>query len=533
MKDKRVFRILALAAIFSLLLMAIPSMPALAAETTSLSLTEGKIGTDVTVSGSGFTPDATVNIYFSGESASVGKKIDNDVINYERQSGVPVGDDGSFSASFEVPDTLTDGDKDEAVKAGTNYFYVTYYGDVIIKARATFTVIAAGISLSPATGVAETSVKITGTHFEGSEDITITYDGADIDIASGNDKTNSAGGFACNIVIPKSTAGKHSITVAIGADEVEAEFTVKPEITISPVSGIIGNSVKVTGTGFGGNKDVTITFGGNQVKTGETDTYGSFETSFNVPVVEAGSFDVITTDDGNTAQAKFTITTNISLSQVTSEASPGHIGMEITISGSGFKPNSQIRITYASEPVTFTTTSKGDGSFSYTFKVPKSEHGAHTITATDGTNTLKATFIMESEAPPTPELLLPPTGKGAKSKASFDWSDVDDTSTPVTYALQIALDADFTNLVLERSGLTISGYTLTNEEKLESTKKEAPYYWRVRAVDAASNASDWTSSRTFYVSSFAWGLLGLIGAGAVLVFFLGFWAGRRSRSSSY
>ena len=86
--------------------------------------------------------------------------------------------------------------------------------------------------------------------------------------------------------------------------------------------------------------------------------------------------------------------------------------------------------------------------------------------------------------------------------------------------------------MLNKEGLTTSEYTLTEAEKLESTKKEAPYYWRLRAVDAASNASDWIGAGTFYVGFIfpeikGWLLYGLIGAGALLLFFLGFWVGRR------
>ena len=87
--------------------------------------------------------------------------------------------------------------------------------------------------------------------------------------------------------------------------------------------------------------------------------------------------------------------------------------------------------------------------------------------------------------------------------------------------------------MLEKTALTTSGYALLKGERLESTEKEAPYYWRVRAVDAASNTGDWTSSRTFYVGGFNWGLYCLIGAGVLLAFFLGFWAGRKSKSSEY
>jgi hypothetical protein len=133
---------------------------------------------------------------------------------------------------------------------------------------------------------------------------------------------------------------------------------------------------------------------------------------------------------------------------------------------------------------------------------------------------------MESQAPPVPVLLLPKVADTAEAKAYFDWEDVTDPSG-VSYTLQVASDANFTNIVLEREGLPASGYTLSKEEKLESTGKEA-YYWRVKAVDGARNESEWSSPGLFYVG-FSWTTMPnwvwyiLYGLGALLLGVLGFW----------
>ena len=112
------------------------------------------------------------------------------------------------------------------------------------------------------------------------------------------------------------------------------------------------------------------------------------------------------------------------------------------------------------------------------------------ISASDGTNTLKSTFIMESKAPAVPPPLLPEMGVKAEALTHFDWEDVTDDSPPVTYALQIATDEEFTKLVLEKTDLSESEYTLTEGEQLESTKEEAPYYWRVKAVSGLEAEGD-------------------------------------------
>ena len=534
-KYDRIFRTLALVVILSLLVMAIPATPALAASAT-LSPTKGEIGDTVSVTGSSYTAAHKVYIYFSSQEVDKGDYIDDDLDVWEEvkttyAQTLTDPDPGDIDASFKVPDELTDGYEDEDVHGGEYFVYTTESKEDKILTKDEFTVI--GITISPTEGPVGTRVEIDGIGYDDDYSIYIEYDSDDIDIASGEDETDSHGEFTCKIDIPESTAGEHTITAKVHGDEGEAVFTVEPAMTISPTSGIIGDNVTVTGTGFGDEVDVTVTFDSNTVVTDETDGDGSFEAAFNVPSVGPGTYDVEAEDeDDNSAEAEFKITTDLAISPVTSATSPGYVGKEMTISGTGFRASHEITITYASTPVTFTTTSKADGSFSYTFTAPASAGGEHTITATDGTSSMEVTFYMESTPPQIPPPLLPYMDSKAKSMASFDWEDVDDLSKPVTYTLQIATDENFTSMVLEKAGLTTSEYTLTEEEALESTTKEAPYYWRIRAVDAASNASGWTSAGTFYVGFIfelkGWILYTIMGVGGLLLLFIGFWVGRRS-----
>jgi phosphodiesterase/alkaline phosphatase D-like protein len=116
--------------------------------------------------------------------------------------------------------------------------------------------------------------------------------------------------------------------------------------------------------------------------------------------------------------------------------------------------------------------------------------------------------------------------------ATFQWSAVTDSSG-VTYTLQIATDATFTKLVLEKKGLTSAEYTLTKDEKLSSVSKDTPYYWRVKAIDGASNESAWASAGSFYVGFFFTQttlIYILIGIGAVILILLAFWLGTRRSS---
>ena len=552
MKYTKIFRFLTLAVILSLLLVAIPASPALAYDyDIDLDPDEGEIGTSFYVEGDDWPPTtgeyptinySEVDIYFSSEEADEDDDIDDDITIYEKlKSAYDVDEDGDFRAKVKVPTRLGDGDDDEDVHRGTYYVCVTREGSDRIRAVAEFTVIYAEITLDPEEGVVGTEVEITGIDFANREDITIEYDGVEEDIESGDDETDSNGGFECFILIPESIAGEHTITVSDGTSEAEASFTVEPEIAVSPDEGEADDMVEVTGTGFGDKVEVDITLDGDVVATVDTKEDGRFAAHFEVPDVAEGSYDVKADDGANDAKVNFTVYIAIeaSISPVTSQDSPGHVGMNITISGLGFEANSTITITYATEPIVVaTTTSDLDGAFTATFKVPESAPGTHLITASDGINTLTSTFVMESEAPPIPPPLLPVMDTKAESLTHFDWEAVTDDSLPVTYTLQVATDEDFTSasIVLEKEGLPGSDYTLTEGEKLDPTKKEEPYYWRVKATDSASNESQWSAPGSFYVGGFLWAGwmihlwwgLGALGAG-----FLGYWVGKRRAYYSY
>jgi hypothetical protein len=549
-KGKRLLSILATAVILAMLAVAIPVIPGLAvtgSEHISVLPSNGAVDDEIEVEGTNFEIEDTVYLYFSNEEADEGDDVE-DLDSYEEVDSAYTSDTGYFSTNFDVPEELRDGSEDADVTGGNYYVYTTYVREGEIVALDEFSVI--GISLSPVEGTVGTEVRVSGAGFDDRDDIDIKFGSTTVDISRGDDETSSNGSFTSYFEVPESTAGDHTVTVEVNNDEGEAEFTVEPYIEIDPLEGAVGDRILVSGTGFARMKDVTITFGGIEVGEEAANTYGSFEAQVNVPEVAAGEYEVEAEDESNnSATATFSMTTEISISPVTSASSPGYVGDDLTISGSGFKPSSEITITYASDPVTFYTTSLSDGSFSYTLKVPPSESGAHTITAGDGINSMSVTFYMESTPPETPQPLLPLMEGKADSLAYFDWedaiADVDgivEQSLPITYQLQIATDENFTasSLVVNKTGLATSEYTLTEDEALEKTSKENPYYyWRIRAVDAASNAGAWTGAGTFSLGfSFdfdmsGWLLYVLIGVGALVLFFVGFWLGRRGGGGDY
>ena len=537
MRYHRIFHILVLSIILSLAA-AFPAIPVHAAsENINLSPEEGEIGDRIDIEGDRLEAEAYYRIYFSSDKASDGDDIDTEVTAYEITGLKQTNADGKFSTTFTVPGKLTNGEHEEYVHGGNYYFYVTYHRSTTILDFAKFTVIGGEIEINPEEGQVGTEVGISGKRFGISQQIAIEYDNDSIDIASGDKETDEDGKFTCTIIIPESTADAHTITaIDESGNEPEVEFSVKPKITIDPTSGMTGEVIKVSGTGFNDRNYMTITFDGYRISTRplslDTNAKGSFRGSFVIPYSAIGGVSTITASDSplNSAEAELAILAGISIEPATNQTSPGYVGMELTIYGTGFATEAPITITYDKSSVA-TVTADANGHFSTTFTMPPSIAGNHTVTVTDDTNILVSTVTMESKAPPIPVPLLPELAATAKAETYFDWADVSDSSG-ITYTLQIGTDAGFTTIVLEQTGLTQSEHTIKAEKKLEPIGTNTLYYWRVRAIDGAANEGEWTIPMLFYVDysqevTRGWILYIWIGLGALLAAILGFWIFKR------
>ncbi|MFC1930102.1 IPT/TIG domain-containing protein [Chloroflexota bacterium] len=504
MKHNRIIRIMALLMALFLLMLMVPATPVMAADgSISVSPSRGEVGDEIDISGDGFDPSDYVYLFFSSCKAKDGKDISRECDAYEylgrdRTGSLGSSDEGEFEISVDIPDELTDGDEDEIVGFGIYYIYASYDsdGDNIVDSD-DFSI--TGIELDTTQGNVGDEVEITGGGFTDRDDIEVFYDGDEIDIESGDTETDRDGEFTSDIIIPASTAGDHDIQVEIDRDEAEVEFTVLPAVTFTPTSGNVGDQVTLSGTGFGGNKDLTISFNNAPVTstsgTARSDSDGSFDNlRFEVPPQGAGTNDIRVRDSADnsaTARIKFSIAGTVNMSPTS-----GNVGTMITASGTGFAPGSAVTIKYDDKEITTTTVQSG-GAFSAEFAAPASKSGAHTVTVS-GTMTKQFAFTMESTPPPIPALLLPADASETKPEVSFDWEDVTDPSLPVAYVLQVGSNRSFSTIVLEKQGLSVSEYTLATE-RLASVKKENPYYWRVKAIDSASNESDWSTPRSFYV----------------------------------
>ena len=359
-------------------------------------------------------------------------------------------------------------------------------------------------------------VVVTGTGFAAKSEVSILFDGNEVTI----DKTDEDGCFTgATFNIPESCNGNHTIR-AIDEDKnyADAGFSTENSITISATQGAVGTGATISGTGFTQDSDITIIFSNEEIAISKSDENGSFNETFIVPAMVKGSYRIKVSDGRKNDYADFSI-----LAGTTLNPTEGNVGSVLTITGSGFTANGTVTIKYDNTKVS-TAKTDGNGSFEANFNVPASKSGEHKVTAADSSTSAEMTFTMEAEVPPTPRLILPASGAKVAETPTFAWEKVTDPSG-VTYTFQLATDENFSDMVLNKNGLTDLEYTMTSGESLKPVKKENPYYWRVRATDKAMNKGNWSTNGSFYMgisiaSPPGWVQWGLTGLGITLFGFL-------------
>jgi hypothetical protein len=466
----------------------------------TLSPSSGIPGTDVTVRGYNFDEDEEVEVYYYPNGSRV------------RVATEDTDDDGDFRVSFEVPESYKG---EHEVRA---YVDNDYERDEFI--------VEPGLTVDPEDGPVGTTVTVKGMGFEeDEEDIEVRYYINGDDITVEEDITaDENGSWDVSFKIPPSSSGSHKLD-AKGDDssfsEVEdATFEVMPGISIDKSSGSVGDTLTVKGSGFQEEeRRIRILFDSTVVADDiRADEEGAWEETFTLPEMPKGEYDVTAegdeTDKDDIRAASFEVKAGLVLSPIT-----GHVGTELTVSGSGFAADKEVIIKY-DETQKATGTTDGLGSFSnVSFVAPESIHGEHQVTAEDALGTeVTAIFTMESQPPPKPALILPSNGSRVGLVGSvtptFEWSEVTDDSG-VTYSLQVATSRNVTTAIVSVTGLTEGSYTLPDTEALS----QGTYYWRVQAVDGARNDSGWT-----VVYSFKAGLLpmwGFIAGIALIVVIIG------------
>jgi hypothetical protein len=455
------------------------------------SITQGAVGDQITLNGSGFDYNSPITFYWDNQLIGT-----NQVVS----SG-----NGTFSANFTIPTGTTGNHVIKAADFSARYASMNFN-------------VAPSLALTPNISVPGSTVAITGQGFRLVTPITFTYNSLSLVTQPQIVTTDASGSFNATFTVPGGISGSYIVRATDGYFSAIATLNVALVIALSPSAGNVGMDLQVTGSGFTPSGSIVLSYEGQDMVPVVAGTDGFFSGSFKVPPSRAGARAVSARDlaaAGLIATATFTVESTPPPKPVLS-APP-------TDSQTGLTPKFAWSSVTDPSGVTYSLQISRDAAFSSVtlakqgltaseYTVTQAEALALTkksasyywrVKAIDGAGnesewTAPFTFYTEdSTPPPVPQMTSPQNDSQAAVRPTFKWAGVTDVSG-VTYSLQVSRNSAFTQIVLDKEGLTASSYQATQAEELVLTKKTSPYYWRVKATDGADNESAWTSAFTFY-----------------------------------
>ncbi|MEK7813810.1 MAG: hypothetical protein AAB296_08625, partial [Candidatus Desantisbacteria bacterium] len=314
----------------------------------------GTVGSCVTISGTGYGANETINVSFG---------ITNNITSSQSS------DIGTFIAAFTV-DTQYYGTK--TIKAnGVNTQHI---------AENRFFITPQIVWVTPNSATVGTIVTIKGTGYGLSETVKIDF-GNTSSIRSA--ATDWAGTFSTTFTINTQVYGDKSITATGQTTKCPAKinFFIRGAIIhISPCSATVGTMITIFGNGFGGEELVSINFGASQEIDGVvSNSNGSFNVDFEVDAQSSGSLTVWATgfNTGERDDHLFIIT---GITMVKPTAGP--VSTVVTLSGAGYYASEYVQIDLGTAININKPMTDSNGKFYTTFTINDSQfYGIKTITA--------------------------------------------------------------------------------------------------------------------------------------------------------
>lgn len=343
----------------------------------------------VTLTGSGYTAGASItSLTFNGATLAVAPATPL------------VSATGSWSATFTVP----------ASSNGAQTITATDNAASPASASTVFTV-GASLTVAPASGIVGASgVTLTGSGYTATKSISVTFGGTALTVSPATPTVAANGSWTATFSVPASSNGAQTIVATDNASSpvsASTTFTVNASLSVSPSSGIVGQTATLTGNGYTGGKSITsATFGGAAITltpaTPVVAANGSWSATFTVPASSNGA-QTISAHDNATApvSASTSFTVNASLSAAPSSGPVGATG--VTLTGNGYTGGKSITsvtfggVALAVSPATPAVAA--NGSWSATFTVPAAGNGVQTITAADNATSpvsASATFTVNA-----------------------------------------------------------------------------------------------------------------------------------------
>jgi len=270
---------------------------------------EGPAGTEVKVTGYGWDRrESEIEIRFYLEDPGTTHYDDDDYYVVVASQDIEIDDDidhhGTWKdkVTFDVPPS----------KKGDHWIYAVGDRSDDIKddkIKGVEFEVSPGISLDIVEGSPGDTITVTGSGFEEDEkNIKVTYD--DVVVAEVS-KATEDGTWEVTFEVPQSVKGKHEIDASGYKTDAkyiaDKDFTVVPDLVLSPTEGHVGTTLTVRGSGFPKDKPVTITY--DEVTQGSktTDSKGSFSGISFAAKGMHGKQTIKATYDSATLSAEFTM----------------------------------------------------------------------------------------------------------------------------------------------------------------------------------------------------------------------------------
>lgn len=306
-------------------LVAIAAVPASAAAGISLSTNSGVVGASVTVNATGFPGTTVLTAKFDGAAMTTAPAT------------VTTDAGGAVTFAVLIP-TATAGAHTISVSDGVN------------TSTASFNVLQKVVITSPTSksGPVGTSVTVSGTGFSGAgvtADVTITSNapGSLPKVLVAGVPVDNTGSFTGTGTVPQMGSGAATVSASDGAGNVADvldTFTVTPTMTLTPNSGLPGDEVTLTGSGWPvAPATVTVTFAGASPATVSTDANGQINAAYTIPVAATAGVKTVTGTSGSvTATTTFTVIGR----QLSLTPTSGPKGISVLVTGTNMTPGKKI-----------------------------------------------------------------------------------------------------------------------------------------------------------------------------------------------
>ena len=411
----------------------------------SIVLSQTKVvpGSIVTVNGYGFTlSDPTVlSNQLSGALGNVNVNLDN-----LQNTG-----DGSFTATFTVPTTMTGGvysfavtdnagDQPQVVPFGVTVYTIsdttTSSSQIYVGDSVTFSV----TGLTPNTNYELEFVDSQGNLYY-------------MDFIT----SDNTGAWSGSYVIPQMCGGIETVQFADWNNwitiDASTHFTVLPSITFSPTNGPIGTQIEITVNGFLANDPsgdtIALTINGQSVNPDYGYWWwsgaGSITTDLTIPPGTTATCTITVTDTSSgyledTVTGTFQLTTPaITVSDTSNNgATSGYVGDTLTFSGSGLAPNTYYYLYfggYASGTYIGYLHTDSSGSISYYYlwdNVPETVGGITYIAFVTWDESGQYIDVANVSFTLLESMVINPTSGPAGTEVTVEWNGLSSAFNPDT-----------------------------------------------------------------------------------------------------